>query len=272
MTRIAPMALLLALAACSPTLETVSLKGEMTGSLAAEGQPSRGLLVDLPGTAGRVAGRQAEDMGWGRRWEAVLQPTAKDPSLGRFVVAEAGADGRGDMEPARPSRAGIAAELAAAFPDGAMRIVEDPLYNAYGPFGMAVGLSEGRTCAYGWQWIADQPRLRQPPGSAVSWRVTLCRKDATPGQLAALLKQVAVKPIGAAQPARPAAVRSARAVAVAAPAPTQQLPSGTEPIYLGATPGSRPPAAAPQQGASPWIGAPAPSPDLATPVPPPPAE
>jgi hypothetical protein len=261
---------MLALPACSPTVETVSLKGEMTGSLGPEGDPSRGFFAELPGTAGRFAGRPAQDMGWGRRWEAVLPSSAKDPAAGRIVVAQAPADGQAEMEPARPSRAGIAAELAAAFPEGSMRVVDDPLYNAYGPFGMAVGLSEGRTCAYGWQWIADQPRLRQPAGSAVSWRITYCRKDATPGQLAAIMKQVAVKPIGALQPARPVPARAARAAAV--PNEAQAVPTSSEPVYLGASPSGRVPAATPMTAPSPWIGTPAPAATLATPVPPPPAE
>jgi hypothetical protein len=87
---------------------------------------------------------------------------------------------------AKPSRAGIAAELRARFPGESMRIVTEARRNAYGP----VGLALGNDCLYAWQWIdlgagrqvterdgrrGSGPTLFGDGGSAASIRIKLCR-------------------------------------------------------------------------------------------------
>ncbi len=80
-----------------------------------------------------------------------------------------------DPAMAKPSRAGIAAELASLEDGSSYRIVRQPMRNAYGPIGVAVN----QRCAYAWQWIDDlqqvelgRTTLRGPV--AVSLRVQHC--------------------------------------------------------------------------------------------------
>lgn len=83
-----------------------------------------------------------------------------------------------DPAMAKPSRAGITAELATL--DGSYRVLRQPVQNAYGPLGVAVS----EHCAYAWQWIDALQRvelgydaLRGPV--AVSLRVHHCRPRST---------------------------------------------------------------------------------------------
>ncbi|RVU12522.1 cellulose biosynthesis protein BcsN [Methylobacterium oryzihabitans] len=114
----------------------------------------------------------------------------------------------------RPTRIGIAGELAMFSAAEGMRIATRQQRNPYGPIGLAVG----RTCVYAWQWFDDAgtllPRLAGS-GRSASLRITLCRPEA-PARLVAAVERMSVRE-GGAPPAR-VAHRPRRRVPVAAPA------------------------------------------------------
>ncbi len=96
------------------------------------------------------------------------------------------ASGRVWDDPAmeRPSRIGIAAELASLEGGDTYRVVRRPVHNAYGPLGVAVN---GR-CAYAWQWIDGLDRVELGRGAlrgpvAASIRVQHCRRQPTTAEL-----------------------------------------------------------------------------------------
>lgn len=111
------------------------------------------------------------------------------------VAAQAGSAGPNPAPMAKPSEAGVKAEIAARFPGVPMQVVAQPRANAYGPYGLAVGRPSGAVrCLYAWQWIDN---LRSAPGAAgagqaASVRVRLCRSDATLDQLASHVDQLAI--------------------------------------------------------------------------------
>lgn len=111
-----------------------------------------------------------------------------------LMTGEAGSLDDEPSGPAKPSEAGIRAELKARFPGTAMQVVGQPRRNAYGPFGLAVGRAEGGArCLYAWQWIGSlsgSAAARDP----VSLRVRLCRSDLTLDQLAALVEGIRLEP------------------------------------------------------------------------------
>lgn len=150
-----------------------------------------------------------------------------------------------DPAMAKPSRAGIAAELGSLEDGSSYRIVRQPMRNAYGPIGVAVS----QRCAYAWQWIDDLQRvelgraaLRGPV--AVSLRVQHCGRrpmaaetllaDLTRIRLGVSTEAVAratrpriVRPRPAAKPlaAEPVATLAPVAPAIAAPTPVPGPPS-----------------------------------------------
>jgi hypothetical protein len=146
-------------------------------AVSAVARPGRAAL-DLPG-AGPVSdvAQNASRDGYSQRI------TFRDDPRG---VAEVSVrNGEGGSGPAlvmaKPSRAGIAAELRARFPGETMRVVTQAHRNAYGP----VGLALGNDCLFAWQWIdiAGEATGRRPSslfGSdasapAASVRIRLCR-------------------------------------------------------------------------------------------------
>lgn len=237
------------LAGCAPVLDTTSLAPGATGTVAGR-VSSSAISGELPTAAGRFRKEPARAEPWG---SSVLSQRPGDPegaSRGSILVARGTS---GEIQPGRPTQAMIAAELAEQFPGVPMKVVTDPLYNAYGPFGLAVGATQaGTACGYAWQWIQTQPRRPLGPGEAVSVRIQLCLGDRSPAALAGLVRQLALKTEGApAAAARPAthasplaAVRAIRSAPQAAPGPSQ--PGGR--LYL-----------APLSGADGRTAAPAPA-------------
>ncbi|WP_232630440.1 cellulose biosynthesis protein BcsN [Methylobacterium sp. Leaf118] len=180
------------------------------------------------------------------------------------------ASGRVWDDPAmeRPSRAGIAAELASLEGGGAYRILHRPVHNAYGPLGVAVN----ERCAYAWQWIDGLDRVELGRGAlrgpvAASIRVQHCRRQSTTAEaLLADLTRMRLGPVqdvGAGiqrrrvaspkiQAPEPEAVEVATAVApTVVPAP----PVRTSPTV--AVNGSRTLVTLPQASAAPQYLAPA---------------
>ncbi|MGV7030730.1 hypothetical protein [Methylobacterium symbioticum] len=129
----------------------------------------------------------------------------------------------------KPTRAGIAAELAAL--GGDYRVLKQPFHNAYGQIGIAVS---GR-CAYGWQWIDDlrgvdlgRPGLNGGPFSA-SLRVKHCaRASASEDALVGPLLRVRLG-MRDGEPARAAPRRPKVVTAAPAPAPAEPRPPRTAP-------------------------------------------
>lgn len=139
---------------------------------------------------------------------------------------------------AKPSRAGIAAELASLEDGYAYRIVRQPVSNAYGPIGVAVS----QRCAYAWQWIEGLQRvelgraaLRGPV--AVSLRVQHCGRR--PMAAETLLADLARIRLGVSSDA----VARAPRPRIARPRPAAEPVAALAPVV--------PPAAAPNPAPSP---------------------
>ena len=196
----------------------------------------------------RLAQATAQEIEW---------PARDGAGRNRLTIAIHGEAVRTGLYPAKPSEAGIKAELAEAFPSRAFRIVPEPRRNAYGPYGMAVlAGADGMRCVYAWQWLdADDRRAREALGGAASWRARICSRSQTLDEIAAGLDRIAVgastpatgapKPVHAA-PARIARGPSAKAV------PVSRHPVAREPVaaspgfalggqrYLAAVPSTQP--------------------------------
>lgn len=93
---------------------------------------------------------------------------------------------------ARPTAAGIRAELETAFPGVAMQVVTRAASNAYGPYGLAIGrLASGARCLYAWQWIENaEAVLGDTASQDIAIRVRICRDDITLEALAAAIDQL----------------------------------------------------------------------------------
>ncbi len=86
----------------------------------------------------------------------------------------------------KPDERAIRAELAAAFPGIAMQVMSRTSANAYGPYGLALGRTEGEVrCLYAWQWIDDTRVIARAelPGP-LGVRVRLCRTGRSFDELA----------------------------------------------------------------------------------------
>ena len=87
----------------------------------------------------------------------------------------------------KPYEPAIRAELAAAFPGIAMQVMTRASTDVYGPYGLALGRTEGDVrCLYAWQWIDDTRVIARAelPGP-VGVRVRLCRAGRSFDELAA---------------------------------------------------------------------------------------
>lgn len=93
----------------------------------------------------------------------------------------------------KPTQEGIRREILARFHNAPMRIVSKPMYNALGPFGLAVGAGPGNMrCAFAWQWLANLPAAARGEKAnffnsgemAASIRMRLCRHGVTADKLA----------------------------------------------------------------------------------------
>ncbi|KQQ26396.1 hypothetical protein ASF53_20895 [Methylobacterium sp. Leaf123] len=167
-------------------------------------------LVSLP-NSGPVASVTETPSSAGLRQRIVFGPPG-----GRIDLTMASGRVWDDPAMAKPSRAGIAAELATLDGGGSYRIVRRPVHNAYGPLGVAVS----ERCAYAWQWIDGLDRVELGRGAlrgpvSVSLRVQHCHRRPT-GAEALLADLVRMRLGPASDPAT--AVRRRR---IASPKPKQ---------------------------------------------------
>jgi len=94
----------------------------------------------------------------------------------------------------RPSEASIQSQLSTQFPKTEMKVVTTPRSNALGRYGLAVGTaSDGKRCAYFWQWTDDPTKLQSLPGALeLSLRIRMCTTTKTLDQLAAEIAAVRI--------------------------------------------------------------------------------
>ena len=99
----------------------------------------------------------------------------------------------GEMRLMKPTQDSVRREILARFPSVPMRIVTKPMYNALGPYGLAVGAGPGdMRCAYAWQWVGNLPAAARGEKAnffnngemAASIRMRLCRRGVTADRLA----------------------------------------------------------------------------------------
>lgn len=148
---------------------------------------------------------------------------------GHAELALTTANSSGDAILGKPTRVGIATELASLTPDGPYRVLTQPHNNAYGPFGIAVS----SRCAYAWQWISDTRGTdfgrSVPAGTRItaSLRIHHCRRGPTYSD--ALVTDLVRLRLGAGTPfetsrhvrrVRPPSVAVDRPVEAYAPGPT----------------------------------------------------
>jgi len=186
-----------------------------TGSVMRAYKPATA-YTSLPAEAGSPRSVSQKDFSDGIAQEIFYDkapPGLKESRIELRVRLQARLDGDGAMPMEKPTEAGIRSELEAQFPRMPMQVVERPMRNAYGEYGLAVGKwANGARCIYAWQWIDSIGNDRNP----ASVRVRLCRMDASLDQMAALvdglriapgpyarLEPVAVAPVAAAPPSMP---------------------------------------------------------------------
>lgn len=141
------LAAALALGGCNARTATVSAPAaryaSLDAALAAPGEPPRARrampVAQMPAWIGRPVGLSERDEAGAFEQTVSLSLTAKGESRPNAItVAMAPSDGSGAAM-GKPTEGGIRAELEAAFPGIAMRVVERPSANAYGPYGLAIG-------------------------------------------------------------------------------------------------------------------------------------
>lgn len=145
-------------------------------------------LVSLPNSGGAASVTETQSSA-GLRQRIIL-----GQSRGRIDLTIASGRTWDDPAMAKPSRAGIAAELA-SLEGGPYRILRRPVHNAYGPLGVALG--EG--CAYAWQWIDGLERVELGRGAlrgpvSASLRVLHCRPQTSAEALLADLVRMRLGP------------------------------------------------------------------------------
>lgn len=187
----ATIALLVALAGCTSvqdpflTGSTMMAQSRTIGGTAEV--PSHLALASLPG-AGRVVS---------------VRQTLGDNTASQTIVLAATTVQQGEnsltveIGPARerrfrqaPSAEELRAEMRAAMPGVAMTVRPVAQENAYGVYAYAAGKGESGACIYAWQ-------VTTSAGSGASIRLRLCSASASADQLAALMKTLSLKPLGA---------------------------------------------------------------------------
>lgn len=232
MNRLSALALLLPLAACgenqrAPSAAITSLDryaGLATGAPSTtttatfpEARHGGPAIVHVPAWLGRtrVVARDETDEGWRQR--IGFGPDRRDApaSSDEITVTILRSTAPAAADPAKPSEAGIRAELAARFPETEMRVVSRPARNGYGPYGLAVGRRpDGAGCLYAWQWI-DGPSAARLGAGAVSLRVSLCRSRENLDALASAVDHLKLAFGGDAAVREPASPRARRRVRTA---------------------------------------------------------
>lgn len=161
-------------------------------------------VLDLPYDAvrnGRVTEKQFLN-GWRQSMSLDRTKEAGDwNDLSIDILAFAGTGGRGHLVLQKPTQEGVRREILSRFRGISMRIVNRPMHNALGPFGLAIGAGPGdMRCAFAWQWVENLPAAaRGERGGAsgngemtASIRMRLCRRGATADELAQWFEQLSV--------------------------------------------------------------------------------
>jgi Cellulose biosynthesis protein BcsN len=211
MTRLLQLALYsLCLAGCASHDAEVQSLGEVPKSSSLDerrdlGRNSRSFghersaAVTLPVDAGQAVQIKNQRFTDGFRQKIELVQAGDNRNRGRIVILAGNTKATGTMNlitMEKPTEAGIKAELAANFTGFPMRVVDRPHYNAFGPYGLAVGRSPaGANCLYAWQWIEAAPRVGpdEMPVQA-SLRLRLCRFDLDFEQIADFVTRLDLKP------------------------------------------------------------------------------
>ncbi|MDR7037753.1 hypothetical protein J2X36_002504 [Methylobacterium sp. BE186] len=157
-----------------------------------------GPLVSLP-RSGAVTNVDETTYANGRRQRISLE----GPNSRSRIEIMLRTGGRGGLPMDKPTRAGIAGELAQLASEGSYRIVRRPIRNRYGQFGVALSAR----CAYAWQWIDNlrgQDRGLDWTGGevAASLRVEHCQRGpTTPEALLADLERLSIRTGSGQEPA-----------------------------------------------------------------------
>lgn len=119
------------------------------------------------------------------------------------VQSAPGGGGRGEIVMAKPTQESIRREILARFQGAPMRIVNRPMANALGPYGLAIGAgSGGLRCAFAWQWVdnfaaggrGEKSGFFSNGDMPASIRMRLCRRGVTADELAGWYEQLGVSP------------------------------------------------------------------------------
>jgi hypothetical protein len=206
-------------------------------------------VVVLPAWIGRPVALRERDGAGG--FEQAITLAAPGHRGGRHDLMLVSSPREGGLD-AKPTEAGIRAELASAVPGVAMQVVTRPSANAYGPYGLAIGRTGATRCLYAWQWIPEAPVRAGGAPAPLSLRLRLCRDDVTVEAMAAAVTELRLVPRHAGEPVatsvraarrpprpprREAAEQARAAPAATVPAP-EPAPSGLR--YLGEVAGGGP--------------------------------
>lgn len=178
-------------------------------------------LVRLPPGAERVTALEER-----KSSDAVMQiiTLAGGGDEGRnFIAITVMRDGGKNKDaPEKPTERGIRNEIAAALPNMRMRILTQPRYNGFGPYGLAQSAGDGpRQCIYAWQWLDGEGALAQKLGGQAAWRARICHNRTSVEGITAALDRI---DFGAAAPGP--APRASRARKPSnKPAPQPSLPA-----------------------------------------------
>ncbi len=209
--RAALVGLCLVAGACTHGNENASLEQSIASPAAPRSQmlalaPGRardaGPLATLPEAAGGVQTVRTHDYTNGLRQDILLKGGSVH-GIRNSITLLARTDGRQTLDEQvplfKPTEAAIRSELGAQFPHLAMQVAERESHNAYGPYGLALGRTDGDgRCLYMWQWI-DANRLPRDAGvmGPVSVRVRLCQTGTTFDALASLVDHLVIGAAGA---------------------------------------------------------------------------
>lgn len=179
----------------------------LSAPITARAEASNFAVVALPEAAGR-GGKVAEKQflnGWRQSMSldrAKMAGDWNDLTI-EIQAAAPGEDRRGQMRIAKPTAEGVRREILARFRGAPMRIVNRPMQNRLGPFGLAVGAGAGGIrCAFAWQWVdniavaarGERVNFFNSGETPASIRLRLCRRGVTADDLAMWYEQLEVDP------------------------------------------------------------------------------
>jgi hypothetical protein len=215
----------------------------------ADARSGAAAILELPVEA-RVRGRMEERRyanGWrqsvaldrkvmGKGWNELTVDLRTAPAAAR----------EGEISMGKPTEEGVRKELSMRFPATRMRILTEPMRNALGPFGLAVGPGpQGTRCAFAWQWVDDlraaartdaaETRIARGDEIPASIRLRVCRKGATDRQFVDWYSR-----LRATEPAHVDRVVEAARSGADAPAPAVETRPATSPRLARAARKPRP--------------------------------